>query len=592
MRRLLLCAVCAVLVGCSEDAGSDSAWWPDASDASDASADSDGSGPEGGSDGADPGDAATQDGDAGDVDAANPTDAAEEADGSEPVVTVAVSHSRELRGAWVATVSRLNWPSSSTASAQKAQMDSILDAVEEAGLNTVFFQVRPEADALYASDLEPWSRYLTGTQGVDPGYDPLTYTIEACHRRGLELHAWLNPYRARAGDVGESAPNHVIHQMPQAVVSYGSLRWLDPGHPDAFEHTLSVIEDLLTRYDLDGLHFDDYFYPYPQDGLSFDDDDTFAAYGGGMTRADWRRDNVNRMVAAVGESVRTLRGDVRWGISPFGIYRPGMPPGVVGLDQYESLYADPLKWMEEGWLEYVAPQLYWPTTSSGQPYESLLAWWDARAVETGRMLLVGNSAANDYGLDEYRAEMDAVRAAGVGATRGAIWWSVDPIVDNAGGLATMLASEYFARPAATPKLLDALDTPPSHPSVTMDQGGASITSSPEGIRFWAVYRQTAGGWEVERLVPSGTTAFSLPDGTWAISAIDRSGRESVGVVVEGQGSADAGPSGASCAHTYGGVYAHGGCSPSYQCCDGQWLARGACGGCTCEEATGEIGCSP
>jgi uncharacterized lipoprotein YddW (UPF0748 family) len=506
-------------------------------------------------------------------------------------VTVAVSHDREVRGAWIATVSRINWPSASSATAQKAEMETILDAVEQAGLNTVFFQVRPEADALYESDIEPWSRYLTGTQGVSPGYDPLTFVIEGCHRRGLELHAWLNPYRARAGDVGSSASNHVINAMPHAVVSYGTLRWLDPGHPDAFDHTLSVIEDLLTRYDLDGIHFDDYFYPYPQAGLTFDDDATYAAHGAGMTRGDWRRDNVNRMVAAVGNSVRTLRDDVRWGISPFGIYRPGMPPGVTGLDQYAVLYADPLKWMEEGWLEYVAPQLYWPTTSSGQPYATLLSWWDARAAETGRMLLVGNSASNAYSLNEYRAEMDAIRAASTSATRGAIWWSVGPIVNNSNGLSDMLASEYYGRPAATPKLFDAVDTTPDHPVVTMDAGLANISTPPDGLRFWAVYYEGAAGWELAQLVPAASSQFALPEGTWAISAIDRSGRESLGVVVQGQGDVpDAGPSGATCVHTYGGVYADGGCSPSYQCCDGQWLPRGACGACICEEDTGAIGC--
>jgi uncharacterized lipoprotein YddW (UPF0748 family) len=510
-------------------------------------------------------------------------------DATEPVVTADVSHVREVRGAWIATVSRINWPSSNDAATQQAEMESILDAVQLAGLNTVFFQVRPEADALYASDLEPWSRYLTGTQGEDPGYDPLEFAIDGCHRRGLELHAWLNPYRARAGNVGESAPNHVINALPQAVVPYGALRWLDPGHPDAFDHTLSVIEDLLVRYDLDGLHFDDYFYPYPESGVTFDDAATYAAYGGGMSLGDWRRDNVNRMVGAVAASVHALRPDARWGISPFGIYRPGVPAGVVGLDQYAQLYADPVKWMEEGWVEYIAPQLYWPTTSSGQPYESLLAWWDERAVETGRTLLTGNSASSGYSLDEYRAEMNAMRDASDQA-RGAIWWSVGPIVENTGGLADVLSSEYYGQPAATPVLADAIDTPPSHPGVQMDQGTAHITTSANGIRFWAVYRENGGEWDIDQLVPSATSEFALSDGAWAISAIDRSGRESLGVVVEGEGTPEPEPSGASCTHSYGGVYADKACSASYQCCDGQWLTKNACGACLCVEETGEVGC--
>lgn len=520
--------------------------------------------------------------------------------GSTPVdadgtITVAVSHRREVRGTWVATVSRINWPRSNEAAAQKAELSAILDAAQRAGLNAVFLQVRPEADALYASDLEPWSRYLTGTQGVDPGYDPLALAIEECHRRGLELHAWLNPYRARAGNVGASAASHVINQLPQAVVEYGSMYWLDPGHPDALAHTLEVIRDLLERYDFDGLHFDDYFYPYPQTGLEFDDAATYAEHGDGMSLGDWRRDNVNRMVQAVGAAVGELRPDVRWGIAPFGIYRPGMPEGVVGLDQYQVLYADPLRWMNEGWLEYLAPQLYWPTTSSGQPYGTLLEWWADRASETGRTLLAGNSASSGYSIDEYRAEMDAVRDAADSSVKGAIWWSVGPIQSNTDGLSDMLSSEYYATPAATPRLADAVGAPPEHPQLEIDGGAVHVTSSPEGMRYWAVYRQTGATWELVRLVPAAETDIALASGSWAISAIDRFGRESRGVPVEGEGEPPDDeppddPPGNPCVHSYGGVYADLGCSASYQCCDGTWLSRGACGDCVCVEETGTAGC--
>lgn len=510
-------------------------------------------------------------------------------DGSVVENMVAVSHPREVRGTWVATVSRLNWPTSSNAAAQRAELTSILDAAQRAGLNTIFFQVRPEADALYRSDLEPWSRYLTGAQGVDPGYDPLEFAIEESHRRGLELHAWLNPYRARAGNVGTSAPNHVINRIPEAVVTYGTLRWLDPGHPAAFDHTLAVIEDLLARYDLDGLHFDDYFYPYPQSGMTFDDDATFAAHGGGMSRADWRRDNVNRMVRAVGEAVQARRPDMRWGVSPFGIYRPGMPEGVVGLDQYATLYADPLRWMEEGWVEYIAPQLYWPTTSSGQPYRSLLAWWDEQASASGRMLLAGNSGDGGFSLDEYRAEMNATRDTARQATRGAIWWSVNAIESGSNGLASMLASEYYDRPAATPPLVDAEGPQPAPPLIEMDQGTARITTPATNIRWWAVYRKNGDDWVLDRLVSASTTSIALADGVWAISAIDRSGLESLGVQVEGVGEPPE-PVGETCVHSFGGLYADGACSASYQCCDGTWLDRGACGACACVEETGTVGC--
>ena len=528
------------------------------------------------------------------ADASAGSDSADDLDvdaglGQPGVTTVEVAHEREVRGTWVATVSRINWPAATDATAQRAELVAILDAAKSAGLNTIFFQVRPEADALYASDLEPWSRYLTGTQGVDPGYDPLQFAIDECRRRGLELHAWLNPYRARAGNVGASADNHVINRMPQAVVEYGSLRWLDPGHPDAFDHTLAVIADLLTRYDLDGLHFDDYFYPYPQSGLAFDDDATYAQHGGDMSLGDWRRDNVNRMVEAVGATVSQLRPEVRWGIAPFGIYRPGVPEGIVGLDQYATLYADPLRWMQEGWVEYLAPQLYWPTTSSGQPYVTLLSWWAEQAAANGRTLLTGNSASSGYSIDEYRAEIDAARTATDDSVGGAIWWSVGPIVEDSAGLATMLASEYYATPAATPVLADAAGPPPPHPTIAVDAGVATVTSSAAGIRSWALYFDGGGGWELHQLVPAAITEFALHEGVWAVSAIDRSGRESLGVQLEGAGEPPA-PSGASCTHSYGGTYANQACSPSYQCCDGSWRERGACGECLCVEESGTIGC--
>lgn len=507
---------------------------------------------------------------------------------------VTVSHERELRGGWVATVSRIDWPSSDDPVAQRAELSHILDGAVAAGLNAVFLQVRPAADALYPSELEPWSVYLTGTQGEDPGYDPLQYAIEECQERGLELHAWLNPYRARAS-AGALAPNHVSNRMPEAVVSYGRFEWLDPGHPRALEHTLSVIRDLVARYDIDGVHFDDYFYPYPEAGLSFDDDATFAAHGGSMSRDDWRRDNVNGLVRRVGEVVAEERSDVRFGISPFGIYRPGMPEGVVGLDQYAALYADPPTWMRQGWLDYLAPQLYWPTTSTGQSYDRLLDFWAELASATDRTLLIGASAARRFGLDEYRAEIDAMRGARDRNALGTIFWSISPLVRNEDGIRDMLRGEYFGAPAATPALVDAEGPDPDAPSFSLDGGRVTMTSPPEALRFWAVYEERGSAFELHRLVPAGVAEFSLAAGRWAISAIDRSGLESLGAKLtsDGVGSEPVeppAPTGAACTHSFGGRFVDGACSPSYQCCDGSWGERGGCGECVCEEATGEEGC--
>ncbi|HJL02099.1 MAG TPA: family 10 glycosylhydrolase [Polyangiaceae bacterium LLY-WYZ-15_(1-7)] len=504
--------------------------------------------------------------------------------------TLAVAHPRELRGAWIATVFNINWPKTSGRAAQQAELRELLDTAEATGLNAVFFQVRAEADAFYASELEPWSRFLTGTQGEDPGWDPLAFAVEEAHARGLELHAWLNPYRARAGRA-TTAASHVTNAMPESVVAYGDLRWLDPGDPAALEHTLAVVRDILRRYDVDGLHFDDYFYPYPESGVPFDDDASYAAHGGGMARDDWRRANVNRMVRRVGELVAEERPDVRFGISPFGIYRPGMPAGVVGLDQYAALYADPLAWLEGGWVDYLAPQLYWRSTSSGQSHGALIDWWADRAAESGRTLLVGNNLSGDFGRSEYETQLDLRVAARERNALGNIWWSFAPIRANTDGVRDMLAGRYAA-PRATPRLVDAAEVEVAVPEVRVAADGTvEIATAPEGLRHWAVYDE---GGVLARLVPAGEARLELPAGRWAISAIDRAGRESLGVIVETDGGEEPEPEpepmGASCTHSFGGVYAHTACSPSYQCCDGSWVEGRGCGECRCVEATGEVGC--
>jgi len=504
---------------------------------------------------------------------------------------VAVSHPRELRAVWVSSVFRLDFPSSTslTEAQARAELGQIVDVSAASGFNTILFQVRPESDALYASPLEPWSRFVSGTQGTHPGYDPLAILIELAHQRGIAVDAWINPYRAKTSVGAATHPLHVTQRFPEAAITFGTAVVMDPSNADVRAHVVNVVRDLTRRYDIDGVIVDDYFYPYPQSGMTFDDDATFAAHGGGMSRADWRRDNVNRMVRAVGEAVQARRPDMRWGVSPFGIYRPGMPEGVVGLDQYATLYADPLRWMEEGWVEYIAPQLYWPTTSSGQPYRSLLAWWDEQASASGRMLLAGNSGDGGFSLDEYRAEMNATRDTARQATRGAIWWSVNAIESGSNGLASMLASEYYDRPAATPPLVDAEGPQPAPPLIEMDQGTARITTPATNIRWWAVYRKNGDDWVLDRLVSASTTSIALADGVWAISAIDRSGLESLGVQVEGVGEPPE-PVGETCVHSFGGLYADGACSASYQCWDGTWLDRGACGACACVEETGTVGC--
>lgn len=280
----------------------------------------------------------------------------------------------EIRGGWIATVNNIDWPSEPGLSSprQRAELRALLDTAADVNLNMVILQVRTACDALYDSRHEPWSEYLTGEMGLppEPYYDPLAFAVEEAHARGLELHAWFNPYRARYHTrVGDLSLDHILARRPDLVRRYGTHYWLDPGEPEVMDHTVAVILDVVRRYDIDGVHFDDYFYPYPEndeDGevIAFPDDVSYRRYrqsGGRLNRGDWRRNNVNRLVERLSREIRAIDPECKFGISPFGIWRPGHPPGIEGFDQVAQMWADPLRWVSEGWLDYLAPQLYWPT---------------------------------------------------------------------------------------------------------------------------------------------------------------------------------------------------------------------------------------
>ena len=294
---------------------------------------------------------------------------------------------REFRGAWVASVNNIDWPSrpALTTEQQKQELLAILDRCQSLKLNVVILQVRPACDALYASKLEPWSEYLTGTQGKAPSpfWDPLEFAVAQAHARGLELHAWFNPFRARHSSGTVLAANHVSKTHPALVKTYGTHLWLDPGLPEVHDYSARVILDVVQRYDIDGVHIDDYFYPYREKDaakkdLPFPDWASWKAYqssSGNLSRDDWRRDNVNRFIARLYREVHAAKPWVKVGVSPFGIYRPGQPAQIKGFDQYESIYADPKTWLGNGWLDYLAPQLYWRIDPPAQSFPVLLKWW-------------------------------------------------------------------------------------------------------------------------------------------------------------------------------------------------------------------------
>lgn len=461
---------------------------------------------------------------------------------------------REFRAVWVATVGNIDWPSKPglPSDEQKREALAILDNARELNLNAVIFQVRTSADALYQSELEPWSYYLTGRQGQppDPPYDPLTFWVEEAHRRGLQLHAWFNPFRARpAGVKYELAESHVGRAHPDWVKSYGDYLWMDPGVTPAREQTLRVVADVVRRYDVDGVHIDDYFYPYPisQDGkpLDFPDEPSWAAYrkgGGTLDRGDWRRDNISRLVREMYETAHATRAAVQFGVSPFGIPRPGRPEGVVGFDQYASLYADTEQWLREGWCDYWTPQLYWKIEAKGQPFRALLSHWIAQNTK-GRHLWPGLSSsrvgegANSYAPEEILGQIAILRE--TEGADGNVLFSEKSLRANRRGFAEKLRAGPYRQPALVPPSpwLDAKAPTAPNTAIQADGPTARLTVSPGGGEppfLWAVSMREGDRWSFATY-PAATPIIPVPaNGTprvLGIMAVDRLGNTSEAVRV-------------------------------------------------------------
>lgn len=357
---------------------------------------------------------------------------------------------REFRGLWIASVNNIDWPSRRdlTVEEQKRELVAILDRMVATNLNAALLHVRPTGDALYPSDIEPWSEYLTGAMGVppEPFYDPLAFAVEEAHRRGIELHAWLNPYRARR--LTETSPadaSHITVANPELVRRYGSFIWMDPGEPAVRQRAVDVVRDIVRRYDVDGIHFDDYFYPYPENGADFPDEESWLRYGAGLSRADWRRKNVDDLIVEVAQAIRQEKPSVRFGVSPFGIWRPGHPRSVRGLDAYEQIYADARKWLREGLVDYLAPQLYWARSAPQQRFTDLLRWWTEQNVHDRGLWIglgahrVGTGRANAWRADEIIAQIHEIRARR-GAATGYILFNARVLMQNRDGLADRLAA--------------------------------------------------------------------------------------------------------------------------------------------------------
>ena len=369
----------------------------------------------------------------------------------------------EFRAIWIATVENIDWPSSKTGTPaeQRAELINILNTVQRLNMNAVIFQVRPAGDALYASSLEPWSFYLTGTHGLAPSpfWDPLAFLVAEAHKRNIEVHAWLNPYRARAlGATYDLAPNHMAKRFPKYAYPYGNNIWMDPGSAEVQQFTLNVTDDIVRRYAVDGIHIDDYFYPY-SDGTGFPDAATYTAYqstGGQLNLGDWRRQNVNTLIQSMYTRMHAIRPKVKFGVSPFGIWKSGVPAGISGLSSYDALYCDSRMWLAEGWVDYMTPQLYWAIDPPAQSYPVLLRWWVEQSAK-GRHVYAGNAVykmaqgAVQWQANEIVRQVNVTRAMRSELALGNVYFSTKEIMRNVKGIQTELASLYKQK-AIIPKM--------------------------------------------------------------------------------------------------------------------------------------------
>ncbi|MDX9728778.1 MAG: DUF1343 domain-containing protein [Bacteroidales bacterium] len=450
---------------------------------------------------------------------------------------------REFRAAWVATVANINWPSKPGLSVeeQKREAIALLDLLDKNNFNAVVFQVRPHCDAMYKSDLEPWSYYLTGEAGKapDPYYDPLQFWIDEAHARGIELHAWLNPYRANHPAGGAPTDVSIVRKRPDLVLKLEveNYWWMDPALKGTQDHSYNVVMDLVRRYDLDGIHFDDYFYPYPDynNFKDFPDDQSWQAYqaaGGKLSRSDWRRDAVNVFIERLYKGIKAEKPWVKFGLSPFGIWQPYNPPAIGGgFNQHETLYADAKLWLNKGWIDYYSPQLYWPVNQIAQSFPVLLGWWKDQNLK-GRHLWPGISiglSPASRAADETVNQIMVTRGL-LPTSPGVIHWSIGPLV-NTPELVKAIAEGPYRRPALVPPM-PWLDTKaPAAPAMDMKAEGGKLKISwihpdPADIGQTVVYYKYGTQWN-QNIHGNRVSGDAIPAFTVNRTYLTRTPRENV-----------------------------------------------------------------
>lgn len=471
-------------------------------------------------------------------------------------LSLTAQNKREFRGAWIQCVNG-QFMGMSRDAMQKT-LTYQLDELQKDGVNAIIFQVRPECDALYPSKLEPWSRFLTGQQGKAPSpyWDPLQWMITECHKRGMELHAWINPYRAKHSSTHEMANSHVAVQHPELCFNHDKQIILNPGVQEAADYTCEVVKDILNRYDVDGLHIDDYFYPYPVAGVQIPDQALFQQKGRGFKSiGDWRRDNVSRFVKQLSETIHETKPWVKFGVSPFGIYRnqKNDPNGSAtnGLQNYDDLYADVLMWVNNGWIDYCVPQIYWEIGNRAADYKTLITWWNKHAGN--RPLYIGEDIErtakytdpqnpNSHQLPaKHRLHQQMPNV------QGTVLWYAKAAVDNVGNIGKVLRTNYWRYPAL-PSLMPFLDNkaPKTVRSLKMrwTENGPILSWKEAKSKKWGdvtnryvVYRFEQGE-KVNLSDPSKillvtyANAVKLPyvqkKYTYVVTALDRVGNESKG----------------------------------------------------------------
>ncbi|HEX6559449.1 MAG TPA: family 10 glycosylhydrolase [Longimicrobiales bacterium] len=490
---------------------------------------------------------------------------------------------REFRGVWVAAVGNIDWPSRPglPTDSQKAELVRILDRSKQLGLNVVILHVRPAGDALYDSKLEPWSYFLTGEQGraPDPYYDPLAFAVEQAHQRGLELHAWFNPFRAKSPTQQTGyAPTHIARAHPEAVVPYGSFEWMDPGQDAVRKLSVDVVVDVARRYDVDGVHIDDYFYPYRERGpdgteLDFPDSATYASYraaGGTLGKSDWRRENVNRYVAEMYQAVKAVKPWVKVGISPIGTWRPNVTPQLRGFDAYESIFADTRKWLVDGDVDYFVPQLYWPIARTDVSFPVLLDWWVKQNVKGRGMypglgsgsVSFGRAGRGGWSPDEIIGQIYITR--GRPGAEGHVFFPMNSLMPNGAfravpgmdtlpperidsirarqaavqalrdSLTAKLMNETYAQPALVPAEPWLGHHAPDAPHARLLNDVVTINAgNARGVSLWVVQARWSNGWHTD-IVPIAQRQWTLtapngvtggPSEVW-VATVDRVGNMS------------------------------------------------------------------